>query len=124
MSFLEEVFCDKSPSVQKAGCDTLTPTTKQKYKVGLMDDELTTVRSNTLLNVLQKRKTRMCRKIMRETMKNHSPLVSFPLQKVYIKVCSLHKKFQSDISACLNFRLSMLLDVLLDTSFEIACNHR
>ena len=33
-----------------------THTTKQKYDVGLMDYELTTVRSNSLLNALQRPK--------------------------------------------------------------------
>jgi hypothetical protein len=69
------------------------------------------VRSNSFPNALYKRKTRVCRKIMRETMKKHPPLVSFLLQKVYLKVCSLHKKFQSDMSAHGNVRENMLLAV-------------
>src|ERR1700687_1830788 len=83
--------CNCSPSVVLICYSATTTvekthTTKQKYDAGLMDYELTTVRSNSLLNVLQRPKAQ--NEVMQKDHEGHDEkqygeVLFPPFQKVY-----------------------------------------
>ncbi len=72
-----------------------THTTKQKYDVGLMDYELTTVRSNSLLNALQRPKAQ--NEVVQKDHEGHDEKQYgesvVPPQIVYSEARSLFKGF-------------------------------